>query len=204
MSPKNTNSYMISRVEVLEKKSCEKNVIIQKLEERIEYLERNLNSPAIEIRNLPKKDKETTDDLKNILQATCKALNIELQAFEPKEIYRTENKTNDGPIIVRFSSSITKNQVLSEVKKYNKRNPGKKFNASLIGATNQMPVYISELLNQKTKKLFFISRKFAKENGIKYCWTANGKIFMRKTDGTRYVTIKMEEDLNLKSFNSEQ
>ena len=49
MSPKNTNSYMISRVEVLEKKSCEKNVIIQKLEERIEYLERNLNSPAIEI-----------------------------------------------------------------------------------------------------------------------------------------------------------
>ncbi|VVC98073.1 unnamed protein product [Leptidea sinapis] len=54
------------------------------------------------------------------------------------------------------------------------------------------PVFISENLSPQTKRLHYITTDYAKSNGFKYCWVTNGKIFLRRQDGTGLILIKNE------------
>lgn len=57
------------------------------------------------------------------------------------------------------------------------------------------PVFVSENLSPKLKRLFYLARDFASSNEYRYCWVKNGKIFLREKDGAQHLMIKNESDL---------
>lgn len=58
------------------------------------------------------------------------------------------------------------------------------------------PFYVNEHLAPERKKLFGLARGKQKRSNIKYLWTRDGNIFMRKTDQGAVTKITKKEDLD--------
>ncbi|KAJ8704355.1 hypothetical protein PYW08_013079 [Mythimna loreyi] len=68
--------------------------------------------------------------------------------------------------------------------------------------TGNTPIFVSESLTSKMKKLYYLARDFAKQNGYAYHWTAHGKIYIKKEDGAPTRRISKETDFeDLKQLN---
>ena len=187
-----------TRVEFLETENRDnKNYLLtldKKLKE-LQYASRNAN---IEIRNVPQKDNEKMQDLIAIAANIGKLLETPLQSSDLRDIYRAPAKPGTTRnIIVEFSSVQRKYDFLSSVRKFNKaRDLGEKLNTHLIGLPgNKQPFYVDEYLPQSGKKLFYQTREFAKQNGFKYCWVNNSKIYLRKEKGLKQFIINSEQNL---------
>lgn len=134
-------------------------------------------------------------DIIKFVIKTAEKLNIKLDSSEIKAAYRIGSNQNSKPIIAEFTTTFVRDRLINSFKTYNKEHPTDKFNTSSlgIGGTNK-PVYISERLTQKDKKLFFLAREFAKGNGYVFCWASLGRIFVRRAEGSpriRIITVKL-------------
>lgn len=100
--------------------------------------------------------------------------------------------------MVEFTTVLKRDSLLSALKKFNKgRNGSDKLNTGHLhikGPTN--PIFVSESLTFKTKKLFHMARECAKSRGYSYCWTSNGVVYLRKKDNMPQIRIANESDLN--------
>ncbi|CAG4969201.1 unnamed protein product [Colias eurytheme] len=173
---------------------------VKTLEDQIETIQRAQKSNMIELRNIPSKAIETSPDLASIVTKTCKSLDVPIQRADIKETVRIYNKHNPQSamqtVLVDFSSSSIKNNLLAKVKDYNKKNPNNKFSSHNLDFPGpNVPIYITESLTPKSRKLFYLTRIFAKNRNYKFCWTSNGRIFLRKTDGAQHILIKDEAQL---------
>lgn len=178
----------------------EKNLqYIQSLEEKMERFESSSRSTCIEMKNIPPVKQESKQSLLNTVIHTANTIKLNIQPHEVKDVFRISTKDqNYRPIIVDFTSVLTRDRVLEKFKNYNKQN-SRLTTESLKISGPVKPIFISENLSSKMKKLFFQCRDFAKLNDFKYCWVSHGKIFLRKTDGSSHNIIKTESDLvNLK------
>lgn len=171
---------------------------LQLLEEKIEFTERYQRASSIEIRNIPKpvnKD-ETKDDLSDLVMRITKVINLPLKATDIRDIFRSNTKSANKPIIADFTTVLYKEKFLQAVKTYNMTYRTNKLNTSNIRIDGpSKPVFISENLTPKMRKLFHMAREFAKSNNYKYCWCAHGKIYLRKSDGAAHSRIISESDL---------
>lgn len=188
---------MVLRVHTIEQEKIADRKYIRSLEDRLEQLERNQHSSSIEVRNVPKKTGETKSDLLKIISSVGNALNISIQPSEVRDVYRINNKNDlNQPIVANLSTVILRDKIIGSVKDYNKKYVSNKFNTAnlkLGGPTK--PVFVSESLTVKAKKLFFLAREFAKQNNYKYCWPSHGKIYLRRTDGAPLTRINCDSDL---------
>lgn len=170
---------------------------IQILEEKVENLERAQRSSCLELRNIPITLKETKEDLSKIVIDTGNSLNVSINTSDIRDVYRlnTKNEINK-PIIVNFTTVITKEKVIKSIKSYNRTNKNNKFSTAKLYINGpDVPVYISEHLTSRAKRLFFLARDFSKTNGYSFCWTAHGKVFIRKKEGQTAHCINNESDL---------
>ncbi|KOB52217.1 Uncharacterized protein OBRU01_26306 [Operophtera brumata] len=172
---------------------------IQSLENKIEQLERQSKGSTVEIRNLTKKSgTESKDDLCDLVKEVGKALKSPIQSFDIYDVYRNNTKGDAiKPITVEFNSVMAKNRFILSFKKFNKDHKPDNLNSKhlhLEGAEKR--VFISEALTQKARKLFFLSREFAKENDFNFCWTAYGQIYLRKREGMQHIRVKDAMDLD--------
>lgn len=187
---------MLARIDVLEKEKFADRKYIQSLESRLEQAERSLRSSSIEVRNVPKKSGETKADLMDLVKNIGSALNVPVQKTDIRDVYRINNKSENQPIIAEFTSVMLKESIVGSTKVYNKTYKTSKFSTSNLKIQGpSKPVFISECLPAKTKKLFFLAREFAKQNGYKYCWTTRGQVYLRRADGSSLVKINNESDL---------
>lgn len=187
-----------TKVEENTKELVEKENYIKTLEYRIDNLERYTNYKVIEIRNVPLQPEENVNHLRNVIKNIFEVSKVEYRKEDLNDVYRIKTKTKNGPIIAHLSSTTLKNSLLKSIRKYNKENPENKFNSRTIGyAGEPTPIYISERLNEKTKKIFYLTRKFAKDNRYTYCWSTNGRVFIKKSEGSSCILIKDEGQLNL-------
>lgn len=174
---------------------------IQQLETKIENLERKFKSSSLEIKNIPKTGPETKEDLVNIVIKTGNLLSVPVQPGDVRDIFRinTKNESNK-PIVVELNSVLLRDKFLHNIKDYNIKNSSNKFTTKHLKYSGEgKQIYISESLTLKTRKLFFSAREFAKVNEYDFCWVNHGVVYMRKTNGSRYIRIENEEDLkNLK------
>jgi hypothetical protein len=105
-------------------------------------------------------------------------------------------KESNQPIIVDFTTVTMKETVLTSVKTYNKLKRENKLNTDDLKIDGQTkPVFVSELLIQTARRLFFLAREFSRYNGYKYCWTTHGKVFLRREEGAPSYRIDVEGDL---------
>ncbi|VVC93108.1 unnamed protein product [Leptidea sinapis] len=145
---------------------------IQILEQKVEELNRPLKSLSIEIINIPSmKNYENKDELSSTVVKTCKALNVGIEKRELKDIYVIRGKGGNNTIVTVFTSNIVKHNVIKGVKLYNKQHPNSRLNTSVLGLDgDKKPIYISEALTYKARRLFYLARDLAKTEEFKYCW----------------------------------
>ncbi|CAG4990724.1 unnamed protein product [Colias eurytheme] len=186
-----------NKMSVLEQGYKEHRCVTQLLETKIENLEKQLRNTSIEIRNIPTKPQETKSDLVQFAINIGKAINIDIQKSDIRDIFRipSKNSTNK-PIIAHLNTTLLKENILNGIKKFNKDNDNNKLSTNHLQIEGQSrPVYISENLTQKMKKIYFLARDFAKQNSYKFCWISKGNIYMRKQEGFPYIKIESEDDL---------
>lgn len=96
------------------------------------------------------------------------------------------NKESQRPrsIILKLSSPRCRDTLLAAVKTFNKANSNDKLNTSHvgIGGDTKMPIFVCEHLPYATKQVHAAARIYAKENGIKFVWVRNGRIYLRKNE----------------------
>ncbi|XP_045504365.1 uncharacterized protein LOC123701004 [Colias croceus] len=185
------------KLDLFDKEKKEYQHRIHLLESKIEHLERNQFLSTVEIRNIPPQKKENTHDLLGIVSKATKLIGVPLNPNDISNIFRIGSKPESKPIVVKFSNVFIKEKVLSYFKKYNKdQQENKLCTADLDIVGNSNKIYISEYLTPKTKRLFFLARDFANTSGYKFCWTASGKVFLRRKEGLPPIRIEREEDLD--------
>lgn len=171
--------------------------LIDDLERKILDMQVSTRSSTIEIRNLLPAEKNVPPS-PSLIVDTCKALNIDILPSDVRDVYSIPNKEGDKrSLIAEFQTVALKNNVLAAVRKFNKnRDKSEKLNSGHLGFSGtRTPIYISDRLSGTTRKLFFESRAFANANGFKFCWTANGKVLLRKEEGLKSIIIKSKHCL---------
>ncbi|CAG5024032.1 unnamed protein product [Parnassius apollo] len=146
----------LSRISVLEAEKRQDRYIIQQLQEKIENMERKSRFSGIEIRNIPKNNEESKENLCSTVKKLRECLNVNLQDSDIKDVYRTNFKTGTRPIIVEFNSVIIKEKMLHEVQKINKTKPkNEKLNTSHLNYSQKnIPIYVTETLTQNTQCIY--------------------------------------------------
>lgn len=169
------------------------------LENKLEYLERHKRATCVEIKNIPHTTGETKQGLLNQVISIANVLNTSIDPHYVRDVFRINTKDpNTKTIIVDFTSVLPKEQLIRKYKDYNKSNKSSKFNTETLHLKGpRKPVYISENLTPKMKRLFYVSKEYARTNSIEHCWLSNGKIFLRKKEGQAAVLIKGEDDLKI-------
>lgn len=170
---------------------------VKKLEDRVDYLERQTRVASLEIRNIPKLTPENKATLFSIVEKIGNVVNQPVQKSEIKEVFRVRTKTESmGPVIVEFVSSSSKENFLKTIKTYNKENKSNRLNTSHLHNNGiKAPIYVSEALTAKSKRLFYLAREFIKTSEFEHCWTSNGKVYVRRREGFPSRFISSEEDL---------
>lgn len=191
------------KCEKLESERKDNLATIQSLEEKVENMERMQRSTSVELRNIPITLSESKNELTMVVANISKVVNAPISNSDIKDVFRTNTNSPNKPIIVDFNRVLVKENFLQCVKTYNKMHKDNKLNTKILRCDGALkPVFISENLTQKMRRLFYLSRDFAKTNNFKYCWTSHGKIYLRKNDGATLIRINSEPDINkLKQIN---
>ncbi|KAG7309289.1 hypothetical protein JYU34_005230 [Plutella xylostella] len=86
--------------------------------------------------------------------------------------------------------------MLKGIKSFNIKNSKNKLNASHLGLKdNSTPVFTAEYLTPKANRLYFLARDLVRTDLYQFCWTSQGRIFVRKSEGTPAILIKNEEQV---------
>ncbi|XP_013134687.1 PREDICTED: uncharacterized protein LOC106100397 [Papilio polytes] len=169
---------------------------IRSLEDKIDRLEQQNRACSIEIRNIPKKAGETKQDLTDTLYDICKIIKLPPQDIIVKDIFRVNKKSNTPTVIAELNTVNQKESILKCMKKFNKGNSNNKLNSEQLKIHGpRVPIYISENLSPKTKRLYFLARDYAAQEKYKFCWTSYGKVYLRKEEGSPLKRVNADDDL---------
>lgn len=170
---------------------------IKTLEDKIDYMERNMRSSSLEIRNISPKQGESKTDLIQMVKQVGIALNVPIESSNIRNIYRTfTKKPTNKPIIVELTSVITKERIIDSMKKFKKdKNVNHLTTVDMRMDGPPTPVYVADNLTTKTRRLFAITRDFANTNNYTFCWTSHGNVYLRKAEKEPLCRINCEEDL---------
>ncbi|KOB67811.1 hypothetical protein OBRU01_16718, partial [Operophtera brumata] len=162
---------MQERLVALEDEKVMRETYIRNLENRFEEVDRHARSTCLEIRGVPSKPTETKQDLCGLVGKLQDKLKVNGQLNTIKDIYRIKGKPNgDRPIVVDFTTTIMKTSILQAVKTHNAANTTDRLN--------------TKFLTQKARRLYFLARDRAKICRYDFCWSASGRIFLRKAVGS--------------------
>lgn len=187
----------LAQIKVLEQGRKEDKKLITQLEDRIEYMERKSKTTGLEMKNIPKMENETKDDLCKVVSNLGKAVNLDIDTSNIKDIYRITTKNDSKPIIVEFNSVILRDKILKQLKNFNRnKKKGEKLNTSHLKFKHPIcPVYVTETLTSKTQKLFYQARALQKTQGFDYCWISHGVVYLRKNEKSSQIRVTTEGDL---------
>ncbi|XP_014360027.2 uncharacterized protein LOC106712093 [Papilio machaon] len=188
---------ILTKMKQMEEARREDKKYILSLEYKIDKLEQQSRATSVEIRNLPKRNGETKQNLLDTLNDIYKAIKLPPQVSDVKDIFRNNNKTSTPTVIVEFGTVKNKESLLQHIKKFNKENSNNKLNTEHLRIQGpKIPIYCSENLSSKSKRLFFLARELAGHEKYKFCWTTHGKVYLRKEEGAPLCRIDSEGDIS--------
>lgn len=187
-----------TRIESLEEKRKVDMLSLRTVEEKLESLERVSRSSCLEIRNIPMIPSETKSSLLDTFIKTGHILNIPIEKTDVKDIFRVKTKDPSArTVIVDLCSTLKKEQFIEMYRKFNKGSSRLSTEHLRISGQSK-PIFISENLTSKMKRLFFLARDYAKRNEIKFCWISHGKIFLKRRENGPLIRVTKESDLTEK------
>lgn len=194
------NEEFKNKIEKLEKQAERDKEYILNLENKIEDLQISSRKSNFEIKNVPKGMGETKEELVDMVLQLSNTVNCKIEKNDIKDIYRIRNKKKEvrnTPIIVETSSTILKTEFLQRCKNYNIKHKTKLTAKHVGNRTNpDTPIFVSEQLTAKRSRLYFLARDLVKNKKFKYCWTAFGKVYLRKDENSRIITITSETQIH--------
>lgn len=188
------------RIDKLENTIQEDKKYIITLESKIEDLQMGMRKANFELKNVPKKIDETKEDLIEMVECLSKSVGCSMKRSDIKDIYRVRPKkegSKNTPIVVETTSTLMKTEILKLCKVYNAKHKTK-LRAMQLGfrVNENTPIFISEQLTVKGSRLHFLARDLAKSKKYKYCWTAYGKVYVRKDENSPIICIKSETQVH--------
>nr|XP_013189692.1 unnamed protein product [Amyelois transitella] len=193
------NEELKKKLEKLQAERSEDKKLIAVLESKIEDMQRESRKCNLEIKNVPKKNNESKEDLIDMVLNLSKSIGSNMIKCDIKDIYRIRSKRDDvknTPIIIETSSTIIKNDTLKLCKTFNTKHKTK-LCAKHLGyrESENTPVFVSEHLTPKASRLYFLARDLAKSNTYRFCWTAYGKVYLRKDEQSPIFLIYSESQI---------
>lgn len=172
---------------------------IKSLNNRVEYLEQLPLNNSIDILGLP-----INNDLNelriSIFNLFCETLKTDIKEDNISSFYQKPimNKTSnpvkyDNVICVKFNSSVSKDTIIKAKKKL-KNNPIVVKNEK--NEESYVDCFINHSMTFNNRKLYKAAYDIQKEFKVKYLWFRNGKILMRKQDGSDIRVINDLMDLD--------
>lgn len=156
------------------------------MKQKIDDIEQLNIGNSVKIKGIPKTTNENCTD---IVQAISKKINLDVSIKSTFRIHSTSTNTNI--LVVDFTSLDMKKDFIRKVKTM-------KINAKMI--SNSWPeysrIYVNERLTKYRRNLFTKTRNACKEKNVKYVWTNNVEILIRKIDGGKIFRIKSDDDIN--------
>lgn len=186
-----------AKICMLEKEINYTRISIADIEEKSENLERFIRKTSVEIRGFPIAKKESKADLLNQTSSLMKLISVE-SLNEIRDVYRLPFKASasTSTVVVEFSNIFAKEKFLRGAKLYNSDHRTCRLDSSHLGLTGPAStLFFSEHLTNKSKRLHFLARDFAASENYRFCWIANGRIFLRKEEGAKYILVKNESTL---------
>ncbi|CAH2216369.1 jg2369, partial [Pararge aegeria aegeria] len=103
------------KIELLEMQAQEDRKYITILEDKIEDIQKGMRKTSFEVKNVPRNDKETKEDLLDMVTCLSKNIDCEISRSDIRDIYRVRPRKEgqrNTPIIIETMSTITKNNFL--------------------------------------------------------------------------------------------
>ncbi|KAK0074177.1 hypothetical protein PV326_012670, partial [Microctonus aethiopoides] len=94
--------------------------------------------------------------------------------------------------IVQFKSYYVARYVIRLKKRKGLLSANQVLNCNLVGN-----IYVNEFLNPQTYALYNKTKELARAHKCKYVWVTDGKISVRRDDGTNIISINTDQDLTL-------
>lgn len=169
---------------------------ISQLEAKLDLTERKSCSSMIEIRNLPSVDTVNKKELITMVQSICATIDPNpILESEIRDIFKKKSDV----VVVDFTSILRKESLINHYKRYNKDRRG--INEPILQSEQinsqrpARPIYISEYLTSKTRRLFYLAREKVKNKSLAACWTSFGKVFVKKEENATPMRVNAESEL---------
>ncbi|KAJ8707164.1 hypothetical protein PYW08_011298 [Mythimna loreyi] len=187
------------KIDTLENQAKEDRKCIILLEDKIEELQKSQRKSNFEIKNVPKIKNETKENLLEFVTCLAKNLGSNMSATDVNDIYRIRGKKMDTlntSIIVETNSTLRKTEMLKLCKEFNIKHKSKLCAKHLgLRTSEDTPIFVSEHLTLRGSRLYFLARDLAKSKGFTFCWTAYGKVYVRKTATSPIINIINEAQI---------
>jgi len=190
------NEELGKRLQVVEKENkmllaenTELRGAVVSLQARMRDMEQYSRRSNVEISGVPETENE---DLDAVLQDVAAAVGVEYDKDRVVAAHRVPsfNKKRTPPIIVRFSTYRERDAWLAAFK-HVRPLTARQINASF----NTAQVYLNEHISPENKLLLSKTKKVARSKNYEYIWCKEGKIFVRKANGSPCKKIENECDL---------
>lgn len=165
---------------------------IQNVEYQVECMKQQQLLNNILICGIPETNNE---NLSSVITNIANKLDVPLCSDDIKILYRktitgTKSAGLPAPIIVQFTNTKTKNEIMAAKK-------GKLLDTTITNTvTNKRPIYINDHLTRHRQYLFKQTRDLKRNKHIEYTWSRNGDIYIRQKKDSPAVKIKHIEQLN--------
>ncbi|XP_046666521.1 uncharacterized protein LOC124358271 [Homalodisca vitripennis] len=163
---------------------------VDSLRGRVRSLEQYSRKNNLEINGIPETPKENVSGL---VRDVGVALGVEIQETDISTAHRVPsfNKDRVPPLIVQFSRRTVRDTLLNKFKD-KKTMTAEQINAAFPA----QKIYVSEHLTPENKMFLSKLKNKCKESGYKFAWCKDGKFFVRKCEGERFIRIENDEELN--------
>lgn len=159
------------------------------LRDELNHLQQYSRINNVEITGIPENKGE---NIVSILQKIGEVAGCVIQLSDVDACHRIpKHGSGDNPrsLVVKFISRLKKEELMMAAKK-------KGVTTSDLGfGRSSSKVYVNDHLTLTNKILFKKTREMCKEKSLKYCWTKEGRILVRKNDISRVIHIRSEDDL---------
>ena len=135
------------------------------------------------------------EDVIDIVVKLSKLVGVDITKSDISTAHRLRPKRHSTigeppAIIAQFINRNLRNLI------YSKHTAAKFIPENDFPISKMKRLYINENLTQERKKLLWQIKQRMKQLEIKFLWTMNGKIYVRKDEDSTSVIIQNEEDLN--------
>lgn len=176
----------------LKKQNEELNIRLEAIEQEVNMQQQQRVKSHLTIHGIPHINNE---NLQNTVIETIKATKTIVTAENIISCRRMNapDTTHKSPIIVIQIDNYDTKQKIQQNFKTNGPINLKQIMPNAKGFEERL-VFINDYLTNFTRQLYEIAKKLKKKHNLRFAWTKDGKVFVRKTENSKIIRIKNLND----------